>query len=73
MIQSQSENSDASNNQYSETEEEVCRTSIEILHTEEAPQQEPTVELRQKLMEGDEVYLYKIPPLQTSGGHRYVY
>jgi hypothetical protein len=30
-----------------------------------------TVELRQKFMEAEEVYLYKIPPLQTSGGHRY--
>ena len=33
----------------------------------------PTVELRQRLMVADEVYLYKIPPLQTSGGHRYVF
>ena len=33
----------------------------------------PTVELRQTLMVADEVYLYKIPPLQTSGGHRYVF
>jgi hypothetical protein len=26
----------------------------------------------QKLLSAEEVYLYKIPPLKTSGGHRYV-
>jgi len=28
------------------------------------------VELRQKLMSADEVYVYKIPPLKNAGGHR---
>ena len=26
----------------------------------------------QKLQSADEVYIYKIPPLATAGGHRYV-
>lgn len=29
--------------------------------------------VRQRLMYADEVYLYKIPPLSTSGGHRYIF
>ena len=62
------------NSQYSEaTDKQSCRPSIdksENIIDEAAP--EPSVELRQKLMSADEVYLYKIPPLQTSGGHRYV-
>jgi hypothetical protein len=33
---------------------------------------EPTVVMRQRLMVADSVFLYKIPPLKTSGGHRYV-
>jgi hypothetical protein len=27
--------------------------------------------MRQRLMTADEVYVYKIPPLKDSGGHRY--
>jgi hypothetical protein len=33
---------------------------------------EPTVVMRQRLMVADSVFLYKVPPLKTSGGHRYV-
>jgi hypothetical protein len=28
--------------------------------------------MRQKLMSAEECYVYKIPPLKDSGGHRYV-
>lgn len=31
-----------------------------------------TTFMRQKLMSADECYVYKIPPLKDSGGHRYV-
>jgi hypothetical protein len=33
---------------------------------------EPKVVMRQRLMVADSVFLYKVPPLKTSGGHRYV-
>jgi hypothetical protein len=72
MVLSPSKNPDHSSNQCSDTAVQSSRIGTEIPdHNETAP--EPTVELRQKLMVADEVYLYKIPPLQTSGGHRYVY
>lgn len=31
-----------------------------------------TIHMKQKLMSSDEVYVYKLPPLKNSTGHRYV-
>ena len=86
MIYPQSEIALESNHRYSETAaDQSCQTSHGIEgtdttgsinhhnHQETTTNDEPIVELRQKLMVADEVYLYKIPPLQTSGGHRYVF
>ena len=86
MIYPQSEIAVESNHRYSETAaDKSCQTSHGIEgtdttgsinhhnHKETTTNDEPIVELRQKLMVADEVYLYKIPPLQTSGGHRYVF
>ena len=33
---------------------------------------EDRVVLQQTLMTVDEVFVYRVPPLRTSGGHRYV-
>lgn len=40
------------------------------LDTEE--EEDASSAMRQKLMSSEEVYVYKIPPLKTAGGHRYV-
>ena len=75
MVHGQSDNTADNNSQHSETTEQSCRTSIDEIseNNETAQQEQHMVELRQKLMVAEnDVYLYKIPPLQTSGGHRYV-
>jgi hypothetical protein len=72
MIPNQNANTVDKNCQHSEAAEQPCRSSVETFRNIET-ESEPTVELSQKLMVADEVYLYKIPPLQTSGGHRYVF
>ena len=43
------------------------------LEKEEEEEENASSAMRQKLMSAEEVYVYKIPPLKTAGGHRYVH
>jgi hypothetical protein len=59
----------STNNDTNDNEDDVTATTTTT--TTDTNDIKP-IEICQKLLSVDEVYLYKIPPLQNAGGHRYV-